>query len=138
MSTVSTLSGASRNLLSTSRRPVLYPDQYAWYIFASALDIMVTITVLVHLGAREVNMLAQRSIELFGTWGLIGLKFLSVILVVGICEFVGRRKPRAGQRLATAAILISLVPVFSAIIQAAALGAAGNLEFVTWPHAASE
>jgi uncharacterized membrane protein len=135
MSTVSTLSGASRNLLSGTARPVLYPDQYAWYIFASALDIMVTVTVLVHLGAREVNMLAQRSIDLFGTWGLIGLKFLSVVLVVGICEFVGRRRPRAGRRLATAAILISLVPVFSAIIQAAALGLTGNLELVAWPHA---
>jgi uncharacterized membrane protein len=138
MSTVSTLSGASRNLLSSRGRPVLYPDQYAWYILASALDIMVTITVLVHLGAREVNMLAQRSIDLFGTWGLIGLKFLSVILVVGICEFVGRRRPRAGKRLATAAILISLIPVVSAAIQAAALGMAGDLEFVSWPHPPSE
>jgi uncharacterized membrane protein len=134
MNAVSTIDAPSRNPLASTGRPVLYPDQYAWYIFASALDIMVTITVLVHLGAREVNMLAQRSIELFGTWGLIGLKFLSVILVVGICEFVGRRRPRAGKRLATAAILISLVPVFSAIIQAAALGVTGNLQFVAWPQ----
>ena len=137
MSTVSTLSGASRNILSSTARPVLYPDQYAWYILASALDIMVTVTVLTHLGAREVNMLAQRSIDLFGTWGLIGLKFASVVLVVGICEFVGRRRPRAGRRLAMAAILISLIPVVSAMIQAAALGAAGHLEIVPW-HAPTE
>src|SRR5690349_11853101 len=98
-------------------RHVLYPDRYAWYVLASALDGMVTITVLVHLGAREVNTFAQWSIERFGNWGLIGLKFLSVILVVLICEYVGRRRRRLGAALATAAIFLSLIPVVAAMTQ---------------------
>src|SRR5688572_17904597 len=88
------------------RRQVLYPNRYAWYVLVSALDIMFTVALLVHLGAREVNMLAQASIELFGTWGLIGLKFLSVVLVVAICEWVGRQRPRLGGKVATTAIFI--------------------------------
>jgi hypothetical protein len=115
------------------RRHVLYPDRYAWYVLASALDIMVTITVLVHLGAREVNTFAQWSIEHFGTWGLIGLKFFSVIIVVLICEHIGRRKPRVGAGLATAAIFLSLMPVAAAMAQVVYLTAHGDLVITEWP-----
>lgn len=115
------------------RQPVLYPDRYAWYILVSSLDIMFTVTLLVHLGAHEVNMLAQRSIELFGTWGLIGLKFISVIVVVGICEYVGRKRDRVGRGLATAAIFISLFPVVAATVQVLFVLAMGHLEWVDWP-----
>jgi hypothetical protein len=116
------------------RRPVLFPDRYAWYVLASSLDIMVTVTVLVHLGAREVNTFAQWSIEHFGTWGLIGLKFLSVILVVMICEYIGRRSRRTGAALATAAIFLSLIPVAAALTQVAYLTASGQLVITDWPR----
>jgi uncharacterized membrane protein len=102
---------------SFARRHVLYPDRYAWYVLASALDIIVTVAVLKHLGAREINTFAQRSIELFGTWGLIGLKFVSVILVVVICEYIGRSNERLGRRVATFAIVLSLFPVMAALGQ---------------------
>lgn len=115
-------------------RHVLYPDRYAWYVLASALDVMVTVTVLVHLGAREVNTFAQWSIERFGTWGLIGLKFLSVMLVVAICEYVGRRRPKMGRLLATAAIFASLMPVFAAMVQIVVLMTRGEMEVQPWPH----
>jgi hypothetical protein len=114
-------------------RHVLYPDRYAWYVLASALDVMVTITVLVHLGAREVNTFAQWSIEQFGNWGLIGLKFLSVVVVVLICEYVGRRRRRVGAALATAAIFLSLIPVLAAMTQVVYLTATGKLEVQPWP-----
>jgi uncharacterized membrane protein len=117
-------------------RHVLYPDRYAWYVLASALDVMATVTVLIHLGAREVNTLAQKSIDLFGTWGLIGLKFASVILVVVICEYVGRRRERAGRMLATAAIIMSLAPVGAAIAQIIGLWITGNLVTMDWPREA--
>lgn len=116
------------------RRHVLYPDRYAWYVLASALDIMVTVTVLVHLGAREVNTFAQWSIEHFGTWGLIGLKFLSVILVVVICEHIGRRRPRTGAALATTAIFLSLLPVAAAISQIVYYTSTGQLIVEQWPR----
>src|SRR2546426_5662337 len=86
MAGMDAISDATLPSLPPHRRPVLYPDRYAWYVLASSLDVMVTVTLLVHLGGREVNSFAQWSIERFGTWGLIGLKFLSVILVVAICE----------------------------------------------------
>ncbi|MBC7773374.1 MAG: hypothetical protein H7210_12835 [Pyrinomonadaceae bacterium] len=98
-------------------RAVRYPDRYAWYVLASTLDIMTTVLVLTHLGFREANSFAQKSIDYFGTWGLIGLKFVSVIIVVAICEFVGRRREDLGRRVATLAIIASLFPVLFAIAQ---------------------
>lgn len=118
-----------------ARRPVLFPDRYAWYVLVSALDVIVTVTLLVHLGAREVNMIAQRSIDNFGTWGLVGLKFASVIFVVVVCEFVGRRRERTGRALATAAIFISLFPVVAALLQVLFVLAFGELMWQTWPPA---
>jgi hypothetical protein len=120
------------------RRQVLYPNRYAWYVLVSALDIMLTVTLLVHLGAEEVNMIAQGSIELFGTWGLIWLKFLSVILVVLICEWVGRVRQRSGRRLATAAIFISLFPISAALVQVGLVMAMGDLEWQEHPFLTEE
>ncbi len=123
------------------RGAMLYPDRYAWYVLVSALDVMVTVKLLVHLGqreeqpfgfdtdvhAREVNTFAQWTIEQFGTWGLIGLKFLTVILVVAICEYIGRRRLRLGRNLAFAAIFLSLLPIAAALIQVAYLTVTGRL-----------
>ncbi len=121
------------------RGDMLYPDRYAWYVLVSALDIMVTVKLLVHLGrregealegavvAREANTFAQWTIEQFGTWGLIGLKFLSVVVVVAICEYIGRRHERAGRRLAFAAIFLSLIPIAAALVQVAYLTFTGDL-----------
>jgi hypothetical protein len=96
------------------RRHVLYPDRYVWLVFFSALDIMITHTILGKFGAfggREVNSIADWVIKEFGLWGAIGLKFLSVIVVVLVCEFVGRASPRTGRRLATGVLVLSTLPV---------------------------
>ena len=115
------------------KRHVLYPDAYAWYVLASALDVMVTVTVLVHLGAREVNTIAQWTIEHSGTWGLIALKFVSVIVVIAICEHIGRRRATIGRTLAVVAIFGSLLPVTAALSQVAYLTATGRLLIQDWP-----
>lgn len=115
------------------KRAVLYPDMYAWYLLASALDVMVTVTVLVHLGAREVNTFAQWTLERLDVWGLIGLKFLSVIVVVLICEYVGRRRPGLGRSVAFIAIIASLAPVAAALAQTAYLTATDRLIIEPWP-----
>lgn len=109
------------------RRAVMYPDRYAWYVLASTLDIMTTVLVLTHLGFREANSFAQKSIDYFGTWGLIGLKFVSVIVVVAICEFVGRQRASLGRTVATLAIVASLFPVLFAIAQILAAWWRGEL-----------
>ncbi len=100
-----------------SRRPVLYPNLYAWYILASSLDIMLTYAIVWKFGGREVNAVAARLIERFEHWGLIGLKFATVVLVVAICELVGRRNPGLGRRLAIAAIGLSAFPVGAGLVQ---------------------
>jgi hypothetical protein len=112
---------------------VLYPDRYVWYVFVSAMDIMVTVMVLIHLRMQEANTFAQWSIDHFGTWGLIGLKFLSVILVVLICEYIGRRSYRRGKRLATIAIGLSLIPITAAIVQIAYVAATEGIKWVDAP-----
>lgn len=117
---------------------VLYPDRYVWYVFVSALDIMLTVFVLVHLGMTEANTFAQWSIDHFGTWGLIGLKFLSVMVVIIICEFVGRRDLKRGKRLATIAIGLSLIPISAAILQIGYIAVTDTIQWVPWPHAPIE
>ena len=99
------------------RRHVLYPNQYVWYVLVSSLDLIMTNTVMHHFGAKEVNTIADAAIRLFGFWGLIGLKFSTVVLVVGICEFVGGKRPALGKKVAEWAVAISAVPVVVALVQ---------------------
>ncbi len=99
------------------RSPVLYPEHYLWYILASCLDILVTYVIVYRLGGSEVNQIAHNLLELFGHWGLIGLKFATVILVVAVCELVGRPRPALGRRIALSAIVISAMPVGSGLLQ---------------------
>ncbi len=103
---------------SLTRSASLYPDQYAWLLLVSCLDIMLT-WVILHLGGREVNGIAHRAIEFAGHWGLIGLKLACVIVVIAICETIGRREMNKGKRLSEWAIAISAFPVVAALVQLA-------------------
>src|SRR5262245_51719109 len=67
------------------RERALYPDHYVWYVIAATLDVLVTYVIIGQLGGREVNRVAGALVERFGHWGLIGLKYASVVLVVLIC-----------------------------------------------------
>ncbi len=99
------------------RRSVLFPNHYAWYVLASALDLMMTNTVMTHFGATEANVVAAAMIELGGFWGLIALKFATVLVVVGICEHIGHRRPATARRVAEWAIALSALPVVLAMAQ---------------------
>lgn len=104
---------ASEKILHAAR-DVLYPNRYAWFVLLSALDIILTHAILSHFadfGGREVNTIADAVISRFGVWGAVVLKFATVILVVSVCEFVGRRRPRAGQRLSAVVVILACVPV---------------------------
>lgn len=105
------------------RSPVLYPEHYLWYILASCLDIFVTYVIVYRLGGAEVNQVADNLLALFGHWGLIGLKFATVILVVAVCEILGRARPVLGRRIALTAIVISAMPV-----------GIGLLQVLVWTH----
>lgn len=104
------------------RRHVLYPDRYAWFVLTSAMDIILTHSILHHFadfGGRELNTIADWVIGRFDIWGAIALKFLTVVVVIAACEVVGRRNERAGGRLATAVLLLSLIPPGIALVQLA-------------------
>ena len=101
----------------------LYPNRYAWFVLMSALDIMLTHSILSHFadfGGRELNTIADWVIQKFDIWGAIGLKFLTVVVVIAVCEVVGRRNRRAGGRLATTVLVLSVVPPGIALAQLAA------------------
>jgi hypothetical protein len=96
---------------------VLYPNHYAWYVLAATLDIVVTHQILHQFQGTEVNKIANALIREFGVAGMVGLKYASIVVVVLVCEFVGRRRFRLGRMLAVAAICVSCMPVGVGLLQ---------------------
>ncbi|MHC5113995.1 MAG: DUF5658 family protein [Planctomycetota bacterium] len=90
--------------------PMLYPNAYVWFVFVSALDIMLTWAILA-AGGAEVNPIAARVINAWGLPGAIAFKFSLTIFVILVCEVSGRYRPRTGRNLAYLAVGISSVPV---------------------------
>jgi hypothetical protein len=92
----------------------LFPNLYCWFLLFSSLDIMLTHTILGRFGAfggRELNSIADYIIKAAGLWGAIGLKFITCAIAIGIVEYVGRRRPALGLRLAKLMLVLSIFPV---------------------------
>ena len=100
---------------ATGRRAVLYPQLYLWFVFLSALDVMLTWCILTLDGA-EVNPLARAVIVYGDLYGLVIYKFVLVSLVLLICEFVGRRRPAIGRAVSTFAVVVTTVPVVMSML----------------------
>jgi len=90
---------------------VLYPNLYVWYVFASSLDVLFTYAMVYKLGGIEINRIANALLMRFEHWGLIGLKYATVVVVVLVCEIIGRRHFRLGRRLAILAVIVAAFPV---------------------------
>lgn len=88
---------------------VRYPDEYAWFVLVSSMDLMFTWLIL-QLGGSEVNPLANWVYMQLGFNGLVMLKFAVVIVVVLICEVLARLQERTGRTLARVSIAISAFP----------------------------
>ena len=97
-------------------RALRYQNHYVWFVFVSAMDVMLT-WVILFFGGREANHVADFVIARFGLPGLVLFKFAIVVLVVLLCEAVGRRRPGAGKSLAEWAIAITCIPVAAALYQ---------------------
>jgi hypothetical protein len=93
-----------------SQPEMLYQSAYVWFVFVSALDVMLTWKIL-DKGGDEVNPVAREVIDLWGFEGAILFKFAVVIWVVIACELVGRRRVVTGRRLAWTAVIVSASPV---------------------------
>ena len=88
-----------------------YPNAYVWLVFISVMDIFLTILVLYVWKGHEVNPIAAAVINHFGFAWTIPFKLALIVLVIIICEVVGRRRDKTGRALATMAVIISAVPV---------------------------
>jgi hypothetical protein len=88
----------------------LYPQPYVWFVFASALDVLLTFIVL-YFGGREVNKVAAWVIEEAGIVGMTLFKFALVVFVILLCQVVGRLDRAKGRRLAEWAVAITFIPV---------------------------
>lgn len=96
----------------------LYPNHYAWYVLAGTLDVLVTFVIVSYLGGGEANALARRILERHGWMGMVALKYSTVLVVLLVCEFVGRRHANVGRRLAVTAVILSALPVGLGLLQA--------------------
>ena len=102
-----------------------YPNEHVWFVFVSSMDLMLTWLIL-NLGGRELNPLANWIHHSAGFNGTIGFKFAIVVLVVSICEKVGRRHLRTGRYLARFAVAISAVPMVWSMTQLVLFSAGGG------------
>jgi hypothetical protein len=100
---------------SILRSVVLYPNQYVWFVFLSAMDVLLT-AVALRFGAYEANILAAWLLRKLGVAGLILLKFTAVPTVILLCEFIGRRKPATGRRLAEWVVALAAVPIVTTLV----------------------
>ncbi len=120
----------------------LYPNAYAWFIFLAALDILLTYLILhplfsspqvygigpdtantaeqpvdYHERGQEVNALADWVIREHDVPGMVAYKFTLVVIIIVVCEVVGRRRDGLGRRLAEWSAAITSIPVVVALIQ---------------------
>lgn len=101
---------AARRLIASVRRRSLYPSLYPWLIVLAVLDIVLT-AIILGLGGTEANAVARAVIESSGLTGMILLKVVSIGFTVAVCQYVGRRRFRAGHVLAQIAVAANTAAV---------------------------
>ena len=104
--------------MQTNRPPragMLYENTYVWFIFLSCLDIFLTWCILYRGVGVEANALAAWVIARFGRVGMVLFKLGMVVLIILICEAVGRRNRSIGHKLAKTAVGLTGVPLVIAV-----------------------
>lgn len=98
-------------------RRARYPHEYVWLVFVSALDVMLTwVIILPQFGGSEANFMPGRIIARYGMVGAVIYKFALIVLVIFICEWVGRTRHELGRRLAQIGIGVTAVVVAYAFL----------------------
>jgi hypothetical protein len=88
-----------------------YQNAYVWLVLVASLDVVLTMLVLFVWSGHEVNPIAAMVIEALGFGWAIGFKYAMIVLVIVICESIGRRDDRFGWWLSMLAIILNLIPV---------------------------
>ncbi|MEM6552125.1 MAG: DUF5658 family protein [Planctomycetota bacterium] len=91
-------------------QPVSFPHAYTWIVFLSAMDVMFTKVVLA-LGGREVNPLAETVINGFGLTGTLLFKFALVTGFLLICEYVAQQSESTGRFMSRTGLVIAAFPI---------------------------
>ncbi|MEQ9454243.1 MAG: DUF5658 family protein [Phycisphaeraceae bacterium] len=94
---------------------VRFPDEYAWFVLVSSMDLMFTWLIL-NLGGREANPFANWVYLGMGFNGLVILKYSVVVLVILICELIARLRESTARTLARLAVGISAFPSVWALL----------------------
>jgi hypothetical protein len=97
------------------RKQVRYPNLYVWLVLVAALDAMLTYVIL-YLGGREANPLANSVMSAWGFAGMVVYKFVLIALTIVLCEVIGRRDDTWGKLLGVIGIVLTCVPVGIALI----------------------
>lgn len=92
----------------------LFPNRYVWFVLFSAMDVLMTFLIL-SVGGREANAVANFILERYGLAGMTVFKFLLVTFVILLTEYVGRKSLAAGRRLTVYAIALTVMPVLVAL-----------------------
>jgi hypothetical protein len=121
MSQEPTESPASEPSPRFGRGQVLYPNAYVWFVFVSAMDVFMT-AIILGFGGAEVNPIADSVLSAWGVTGMVIFKFAIVLLVILLCELIGRLRHRTGRRLAYFAVGITAVPMVLAFAQLLVVG----------------
>ena len=116
---------------SVSRRSawaaLAYPRHYVWVLGLALLDVLVTSMVLI-TGGKELNVIARFAIEHAGVGGMIAIKGSTLAVIIGICEYLGHRRPVLGQRIAEFALAANSAAVTCGMVYLAEF----TLEVLRW------
>ena len=108
-----------------------YQNAYVWLVLVSALDILLTAMVLHTWSGNEVNPVVEAIIHKKGFAWIVPFKLAMCILVIIICEVVGRHRNQLGHRLAVTAVIISAFPVAFTFLLLRAAGPAPVVEDIS-------
>ncbi|MCC5828401.1 MAG: hypothetical protein JJU36_03040 [Phycisphaeraceae bacterium] len=101
---------------ATIHEPAMFPTAYTWFVVLSAFDLLLT-SLILHLGGREVNVIANAVLMQWDLLGLTIYKFSLVLLVIVLCEMIGRLKEHLGRMVSGLAVAITAFPVVAATVQ---------------------
>ncbi len=119
ISAVQTVADGETDLSFHSLPAMRYPGLYLWFVAVSSADIILTWLVL-GMGGREVNPVAATVIGHWGLPGAIAFKFSLMLMVIVLCEVIGRKRDRTARRLAGWSVGVSaLAPAYTVALVAA-------------------
>ena len=94
---------------------LLFPVEYGLFLVLNLLDIFLSLVVF-HLGGYEVNRVADYFLRNWGRLAFVVYKLILVFLVIGLAEYIGRRRRSSARLLLWFAIaMLTVVVIFGGI-----------------------